>query len=266
MKDQIWHMNVNGGLLSKSPKGVLEQLIKEDEANYERAKTELARTIDVLDRAIALYIEALQGAYKVLDDWKAKPNLKAAMAMAGSALNYILLARHGILLGYYPEARDLLRGCHERITRCYLFLADDEATANFFAGKQMWQIDVDKKLAELLADGGDKQDVYSKLRKSYRSSSEVVHPNIESLVLRTLLPEGADFQEYVGIGTTYGGVMSSRFGETVVLSILSSVRFALKVIGAVAEEGSGKWKDDVDRIEEEADALLDERLKKSTGE
>ena len=265
MKDQIWHMNVNGGLLSKSPKGALEQLIKEDEANYERAKAELAHTIDMLDRAIALYIEALQGAYKVLDDWKAKPNLKAAMAMAGSALNYILLARHGILLGYYPEARDLLRGCHERITRCYLFLADDEATARFFAGEQIKQVEVDEKLAELLADGGDKQDVYSKLRESYKSSSEVVHPNIKSLVLRTLLPEGADFQEHIGIDTTYGGVMSSKFGETVVLSILSSVRFALKVVGAVAEEGTGKWKGDVDRVEEEADALL-EQLKKSTGE
>ncbi|MFC1904985.1 hypothetical protein ACFLXT_04415, partial [Chloroflexota bacterium] len=248
-----------------SPKGALEQLIKEDEANYDRAKGELACTIDVLDRAIALYIEALQGAYKALDDWKAKPNFKAAMAMAGSALNYILLARHGILLGYYPEARDLLRGCHERITRCYLFYSDDEATAKFFAGEQISQVEVDGKLAKLLAGGGDKQDVYNKLTASYRSSSEVVHPNIESLVLRTLFPEGVDFQEHVGIDTTYGGVMSSKFGETVVLSILSSVRFALKVIGVVAEEGSGKWKDDVDRVEKEADALF-EQLKKSTEE
>ena len=265
MKDQIWHMNVDGALLNKAPKDVLEQLLKDDEANYHKAKAELAATIELLDRAIALYIEALQGAYKVLDEWKAKSNLRAAMAMASSALNYILLARHGILLGYYPEVRDLLRGCHERITRCYLFLADDEATADFFAGKQMWQKDVDKKLAELLANGGEKQDILSRLRKSYISSSAVTHPNIESLVLRTLLPEGADFQEHVGIDTTYGGVMSSKFGLTVILSILSSVRFALKVIGVVAEEGTGKWKDDFNRIEEEADALL-EQLEKSTGE
>lgn len=89
----------------------------------------------MLDRAIALHIEALQGAHKILDDWKAKPNLKAAIAMAGSALNYILIARHGIQLGYYPEARDLLTGCHECITRCYLIHSDDEATARFFTSE-----------------------------------------------------------------------------------------------------------------------------------
>lgn len=197
----------------------------------------------------------------MLDDWKSRLNLRAAMAMAGSALNYILLARHSILLGYYPEARDLLRGCHERITRCYLFHVDNEATKRFFSGKQILQKEVDDRLAELFEHDENKKDIYDRLRKSYKSSSAVIHPNLKSLRLRTLPPEeGANFKECVGIHTTLGGVTASNFGETVILSIISTVLFALKVIGAVVVEGTGKWKDDFSRIEEEANKLL-EKLK-----
>lgn len=258
MKDQIWHWN--GSFLNKNPKDILEKLLKDDKANYKKAESELSGTIELLDRAIILYIEALKGAYRKLDEWKFRLNLRAAMAMAGSALNYVLLARHSILLGYYPEARDLLRGCHERITRCYLFHADDEATNKFFSGEQIKQSEVDNKLAELLGEDKNKKDILSSLRQSYAYSSAVVHPNIKSLEVRTLPPEeGMDFKECVGIYTTIGGVMASGFGETVILAAISTMRFALKVIGAVLVEGTGKWKQDFSAIEKEADKLL-ERL------
>jgi len=258
MKDEIWHWD--GSLLKKSPKDALEQLIKADTANYYKATAELSETLELLDRAIALYIEALQGAYRMIDEWRSKDKLRAAMAMAGSVLNYILLARHSILLGYYPEARDLLRGCHERITRCYLFHADEEATKNFFAGQQIGQVIVDRKLRDLLGKDKSKEAIYSSLRDSYKSSSKVVHPNIESLVLRTLSPEGQDFKNRVGIDTVFGGVMSSNYGETVILPAISTIRFALKVIGAVIVEGTGKWEGDRARIAQEADILF-ERVK-----
>lgn len=258
MKDEIWH--IQGGFQNKAPKDVLEQLLKDDKANYDRAESELSATIELLDMAIALYIEALQNAYQLIDDWKSKPKLRAAMAMAGTALNYVLLARHSILLGYYPEARALLRGCHERITRCYLFHTDDEATDSFFSGKQIPQVEVDDKLALLWGKDENKKEIYNSLRGSYKSYSADVHPNIESLVLRTLLPEGKTFKECVGIDTTFGGVMSSNFGELVILPAVSTMRFALKVIGTVIVEGTGKWAYDLTRIEEEADKILD-RLK-----
>lgn len=263
MKEEIWHFHSN--FVNEEPKDLLIQLVKDDKANYIRAESELSETIDLLDRALALYIEALQGAYRMIDDWKSRTNFRAAMAMAGSALNYMLLARHSILLGYYPEARNLLRGCHECITRCYLFHADDEVAKRFFSGEPIRQKEVDEKLAQLLGDNDNKKAIYDSLRDSYRNYSAEAHPNIESMILRTLIPEGEDFKDSVGIHTVFGGVMASNFGETVILPAVSTMRFSLKVLGAVIVEGTGKWKDDLTRIEGEANKTF-EKLKGQVSE
>jgi len=143
MDDKIWH--ISSGFVKFKPQDVLKSILNDDKANNDKAQSELGKEIELLDTAIALYIELLQAAYRRIDEWKNVASFRAAIAMAGSALNYILLARHGILLGYYPEARDLLRGCYERITCCSVFFVDEKEARRFLSGEKISPSDVRKK-------------------------------------------------------------------------------------------------------------------------
>jgi len=150
MEEKIWYLTDD---FIKLPAGaVLKNILRNDKKNYDRAESELDEDIKVLDDAITLYVESLQAAYRQIDKWKVNDSNRAAIAMMISTLNYILLARHGILLGYYPEVCDLLRSCYERISRCYLFFFDGETARRFLEGKQIWQNEVNQKLSKLEED------------------------------------------------------------------------------------------------------------------
>ena len=150
MATEIWHLADD---FTKLPaRDVLDNVLRDDRKNSERAESELAADIRLLDDAIVLYVEALQAAYRLTDKWKDNSCNQAATAMLASALNYILLARHGILLGYYPEAHDLLRSCYERISRCYLFFYSKRFANRFLAGKKIAQCEVDEELSRLEHD------------------------------------------------------------------------------------------------------------------
>ena len=147
MKDNFWH--VRNDFLTSAPRNVVRGTSDDDKKNYARAELELSKEVALLDDALALFITSLQGSHRNLDDWKDNISVKVAVAMANSALNYLLLARHSVMFGYFPECRDLLRSCHERITRCYLFFADVNEVKKFLSGKKLSdkseQLYVDKK-------------------------------------------------------------------------------------------------------------------------
>jgi hypothetical protein len=249
-EEPVWHLSSNFTKLG--PKDVLKKLYADDEANYQRAKSELVDEIQLLDDAIVLYIQPLQEAYRHVEQWKTKPSMRAAMAMAASALNYILLARHDILLGYLPEVRDLLRGCHERVTRSYLFFLDEDSANKFLFGKEIKQEKVDDKLAQILSKA-DKRDeeLYQSLRQSYSFQSEHMHPNLKSLKLRIGEKDEDRFNEIVGVNHFFGGLLSRTLGKSAVADVLISFLLALKVINAIVKEGTGSWDKEYYRIEGE---------------
>jgi hypothetical protein len=252
MGNEIGHLTDD---FTKLPaRDVLKNILRDDRSNFERAESELAEDIKLLDDAIVLYIEALQAAYRLMDKWKDNSPNRAVIAMLTSALNYILLARHGILLGYYPEVRDLLRSCYERISRCYLFFYSKKFANSFLAGKKIKQYEVDEELSRLEKDPGKERDLFISLRQYYGFFSDVAHPNLKSFEVRY---GKKTLGERVGLECILGGFMSVELGHVTVIRILQTVLSALRISGVILPEESGSWDKEYQRISRRCDTMID---------
>ena len=253
MGNEIWHLADD---FTKLPaRDTLKNILTDDRKNSERAESELAEDIKLLDDAIVLYMEALRAAYRLVDEWKDNSSNRAAIAMLTSTLNYILLARHGILLGYYPEVRDLLRGCYERISRCYLFFYSEKLASSFLTGKKIKQYEVDKELSRLEKDSGKEKRLPTDLRQYYGFFSDVAHPNLKSFEARC---GKRALGERVGLEYLLGGVMSVELGHVTVIRILQTVLSALRILGVILPEESGGWDKEYQEISRRCDAMVDD--------
>lgn len=246
MKDDFWH--ARNGFLTSKPRQVVRSIFDDDIKNYHKAELELSREVVLLDDVLTLFVTSLQGGYHNVDKWKNNVSVKAAVAMANSTLNYLFLARHAVMLGYFPECRDLLRSCHERITRCYLFFADKEEAERFFSGKEIQQKDVRKKLSSILVSGNDKRqsEILKTLQESYKHQSQVVHANLKSLSARTGDPGMEKCSERVVKHPLFGGLLSSELGRLTIFAVVQCTLFALSVVGVIFEETSGQWQKEHD--------------------
>lgn len=252
MENEIWHFTDD---FNKLPaRDVLKNILRDDRKNYNRAELELGEDIKLLDDAIILYMESLQAAYRLVDKWKSNVSNQATMAMLVSTLNYVLLARHGILLGYYPEVRDLLRSCHERISRCYLFFYDGEAARRFLSGKQIMQSEVDRKLSRLEEASDKRKELFEALRKYYGFFSDVLHPNLKSFEARY---GKKDLGERVGLEYLFGGLMSAELGHAVIVRLLQTGLSALRIIGIIIHDESGGWDKEYQQISRRCDEMVD---------
>lgn len=253
MGDGIWHLTHD---FKKLPaRDVLGNILRDDKRNYDRAELELGEDIKLLDDAVILYMESILEAYRLVDKWKSNVSNRAAMAMLVSALNYVLLARHGVLLGYYPEVRDLLRSCYERISRCYLFFYSEEFSSKFLSGEQIKQFKVDEELSKLEKDKDKRETLVKYIREYYRFMSDVVHPNLKSFEARY---GDKDLGERVGLEYIFGGVMGSELGHVVIIRILQTVLSALKIIGVIIHDESGGWDKEYQKISKRCGEMVDD--------
>jgi len=259
MKDNFWH--ARSDFLTSEPRNVVRGILEDDKRNYARAESELSNEVASLDDALTLFVTSLQGGYRNAQEWKDNVSVKAATVMANSTLNYLFLARHAVLLGYFPEVRDLLRSCHERITRCYLFYADKDKAQNFLSGQEIPQRDVDKKLATILKVDDSLRKM---MRDSYSSQSSLVHPNLESLSARTAGPESEELNERILKYPLFGGLLSSDIGKLSLYAVIQMTLFALKVIKVMFVETSGVYDNKYARILESYNTFLNQaRISKS---
>ena len=252
MGNEIWHLTDD---FTKLPaRDTLKNILRDDRKNSERAESELAEDIKLLDDTIVLYMEALQAAYRLIDKWKDNSCNRAAIAMLTSTLNYILLARHGILLGYYPEVCDLLRSCYERISRCYLFFYSKKFADSFLSGGKIKQYEVRQELSRLEKDPDKEKELLESLRQYYGFLSDVVHPNRKSFEAR--YGEKA-LGERVGLEYLLGGFMSAELGHVTVIRILQTVLSALRILGVILPEESGSWDKEYQQISRRCNAMVD---------
>lgn len=252
MGNEIWHLTDD---FNKLPaRDVLKNILSDDRKNYDRAESELSEDIELLNEAIVLYIESLQAAYNLIDKWKGNNSNRAAIAMLVSTLNYILLARHGILLGYYPEVRDLLRSCYERISRCYLFFYSKKFANRFLSGKKIKPIEVDDELSRLENDPDKREELYIGLRQYYGFMSDVAHPNLKSFEARY---GKENLGERVGLNYFFGGLMSSERGPAVIIRLLQTVLSALRILGVILPEESGSWDKKYQQIRTRCEEMVD---------
>jgi len=217
MVNEIWHLTDDFNRLPA--RDVLRNLIRDDRKNSEKAESELSEDIKLLDDAIVLYVESLQAAFHLINKWKSNNSNRAAIAMTVSTLNYILLARHGILLGYYPEVRDLLRSCYERISRCYLFFYSKKFADRFLSGEQIKPSVVDKELSKLEKEPNKRRVLFEGLRKYYGFISDVAHPNLKSFEARY---GEKNLDKRVGLEFLFGGLMSSKLGHVAIIRLLQT--------------------------------------------
>jgi hypothetical protein len=253
MKNEIWHLADDFARLPASD--VLKNILRDDRKNYDRAESALGEDIKLLDDAVTLYMESLQAAYRLVDKWKSNVSNRAAMAMLVSTLNYVLLARHGVLLGYYPEVRDLFRSCYERISRCYLFFYSGDYSRRFLSGEQISQSKVDKELSKLEHDLNERDELLRGLREHYGFMSDVAHPNLKSFEARY---GDKDLGKRVGLEYLFGGLMGSKLGHVVIIRILQTVLSALRILGVIVHDESGGWDAEYQKISKKCDEMVDE--------
>ena len=252
MKEKIWHLTDD---FNKLPaREGLKNILRDDRKNYDRAESELGEDIELLNEAIVLYIESLQAAYRLIDKWKGNDSNRAAIAMMVSTLNYVPLARHGILMGYYPEVRDLLRSCFERISSCYLFFHDGEFARKFLSGEKIWPREIREELSKLEQGSHKSTGLRKSLDEYYAFLSEDVHPNLKSFQARY----GEKYLgERVGLECVFGGIMSAKRGHATVIRILQTVLSALRILGVILREESGNWDKAYQQISKKCDEMVD---------
>ena len=85
-------------------KQILTDILNYDNNNREQILGRCQEALNLLDKAIILFIFVIQKLYQNRTMWEGASNSRAAVAMANSALNYHLLARHTVILGYPTEA------------------------------------------------------------------------------------------------------------------------------------------------------------------
>ncbi len=252
MEERIWYLTDD---FNKLPaRDVLKNILRDDRQNYDRAESELGEDIKLLDDTIVLYIESLQAAYHFIDKWKDNNSNRAAIAMMISTLNYIFLARHGILTGYYPEVCDLLRSCYERISRCYLFFYSKKFANRFLSGKKIKQYEVDEELSRLEKDPDKRKELLTSLRQYYGFFSDVAHPNLKSFEARY---GEKDLGERVGLEYFFGGLMSAERGHITVIRIIQTVLSALRILGIILPEESGSWDKKYQQISRRCEEMVD---------
>jgi len=255
--DDLW--NTKSGFFKSAPQEILKDIYDDDKKNYQKMEAELSKEVALLDDSLVLFITSLQGGYSNYDNWKDNVSLKAAVPMATSAFNYLLLARHAVSMGYFAETRDLLRSCHERMTRCYLFYADTSEAQKFLSGEQLRKCSeqeyVDNRIDSILKQKGK---TYQALRKMYKSQSSLVHPNLESLSARTPGPEMESLSDRAVKYPIFGGLISSDLGKSYLFAVLQKTLFALSIIGVIFMETAGSWNKEFKRLKARLDAFVKE--------
>lgn len=252
MKEEIWYLRSD---FTKFPaKDVLEKTLEDDKKNYDRATSELKQEIQILDEAIILFIESLQVLYIQLDKWKTNNSNRASMAMLTSILNYIVVARHMVLFGYFPEVQEILRSCYERTSRGYLFFYSLTYANEFLSGKQIKPKTIDEELSKLEKDPAKKSEIYRGLRQYYGYLSEVAHPNLKSFEYRYW---SEDLSSRVGLECVFGGVMSFERGYIVITRILQTTLSALRLFKAIINVESGEWDSRFEALNKKCNEMVD---------
>ncbi len=243
----IWHMS--GSFLSRPAREVLSALISDDKKNYEKTEQQFGDDLKLLDDSLVLYITSIQGAYSLQLKWRNQSTFEAPILMFSSVLNYLLLIRHSILLGYFPETPTLFRSCHERITRGYLFWLNKSEADRYLSGKKRKQEEIDDKLSAALAPrGSEEQEIYRELRRVYYHESEMSHPNLSSFKMRYGDLESVKLKDRVIDSPTLGGILSNVLIRPIVYSALQITLRAISIIKLIFVESSGSYESDYKAI------------------
>jgi hypothetical protein len=242
-----WHGK--GKFEKETPSEILATISRSDNYYVAHLSFRAERLLKSLDASIAFFIELLQFAYKSRNGWQENPQIKAGIAMANGTLNYFLLARHSVILGYGSEAQMLYRGCFERMTRAVVFQIDESLSKRFWKGKQISQSEINNKISRYL-EGKNEKAMFDQIYKSYKNTwkmlSDLSHPNLITLGFRSLVVEGTFANVSLGIDIGLGGMPD----ETIIsgiIGLMMHLSFSLSLMRILVSEFLGKWNKKLDK-------------------
>lgn len=251
--ERFW--NLRNDLLSVPPRESLENILKDDEKNKVQGEIELKEPLEILDWAFTYVLAHIKGLYTVRDQWVDDLQDRATVAMSAAALNFLLLARHAVLLGYYAEARGILRDCYERTSRAWLFHRDEPPAQQFWENnRKLRQSDVDARIKDLIKEADSEEQgnkIFQFLRKTYSTQSDVVHPNLQSFLVRTPginSSSDTELRDKVGKDLVIGGVSASQYTRIVLSEVLAQAVEVAAVLLSLARDQDGEWRAEYERL------------------
>lgn len=207
------------------------------------------KQIHLFEKFLELQLEALSFAAENAKQWSLSD--RVIVAMAARVFNHLRASFKLLLAGYWAESLVLDRSAHEAMSRELFFYCCPEKTELFFKGEQIWQKEVDKQVAQKLAQG---EAIKEALRGSYRYSSQLSHPNLLAIQLQTL----SDNKEEIGSKTILGpvllreGIFAQQFAGLIALALS-----ATRILAAVGlYQATDTWRDELEELEESAKSLF----------
>ena len=238
--------------INADAKRLLPEMLSYDEENKYEWSHNIKLAMKSLDKSIAQFISVLQKFYQNKEKWEDAQNSRASVAMANSALNYHLLARHTVVLGYFSETEPIHRACFERMTRCAVFQLEEELAEKFWSGKQIRQKQIGDLLSKHFEDRvtGFGEIANERIKDMYKNLSQVAHPNLMVLQFRTVqTPEKAEIN--VGIDFSYCGENQEILRLMSIGECMNYVIFSLFMMEIVSKKIFASWANVLERRIEE---------------
>ncbi len=228
--------------IKRYAKRLLPEMFDYDENNRIQLSYNVNLALESLDKAIAQFIAVLQKFYQNKDKWEDAQNSRAAIAMANSTLNYHLLARHIVKLGYASEVELIHRACFERMTRCAVFQLEEKLSEKFWAGKEIKQRQIGDLLSKHFEEKvkGSREIANELIKDMYRELSQISHPSLDILKFRTIQPSDK-IEKKIGIDFSYCGEREEILRLMSIGESITYVIFSLFMLVIVSRKIFGSW-------------------------
>jgi len=223
---------------------VLSAFWQDDEFNRQGSLATFKDELALVDEGLALYIEAIQGAFREIAKWQGDVQLRASISMFIHALNMFLASRHLLTHGYLAEARLLTRSIHESLSQALVFAMDKTFAKRFYDGKEIRPKEIRCRLSKALADQETREaEIYKEFRDLYRRLSAGAHPTLNSFSLRTAAhkPGISGLAKAVPEGVLMGGLLEDEFGRVAWLALARNITSGLASVRQVLKESTGGW-------------------------
>jgi hypothetical protein len=212
------------------------------------------QSMGLFEKALKLQLEALSFAAKNMSKWGLSDGIIAAMA--ARVFNHLRASLKALLAGYWAESLVLERSAHEAMSRELFFYFYPERGKQFFEGMQIKQEEVDKKLAQRFTHGEGHEaskEIYDALRKSYKKSSEISHPNLLAIQLQTL----SDSKDDVGSKTILGPIIYQDMISVQFAGLLALALSATRILALVGiHQATNTWRSEYEELEGSANSLF----------
>jgi hypothetical protein len=190
----------------------------------------------LVDEGLALYVEAIQSAFKEINRWSDNVGLRSSISMLIHALNSFMAWKNLLTTGYVSEGRLFARNIHEALCQAIAFRDDETLATKFYRGHQIPPKTTRQSLSKVLAEeSSDENAVFNQFVQRYKRLSNRAHPTLDSFAFRANIQKvGNDgLREAVPEGVFIGGILSDDLGRIVWRGLARDIAQSLATVGFV---------------------------------